>query len=196
MTNIRKNFHENGWAKYNLGDKNRLKTARISRNINCKCPFQKAKSIHCGRGRQHWLWKDDILEPILSWDGQCWCPGRTCGQGCYFHNHDLDSNSNVFNTWRKITEFLSIMNFSIKMAKCSREQPSGNDVRRPRSLLPPLPDVRAADDAGAPQPALWQGRQDHGEIPVKDRYLRTWAVALFHNSVWHNYVLSLQFITL
>ena len=85
------------------------------------------------------------------------------------------------------------MNFSIKMAKCSREQPSGNDVRRPRSLLPPLPDVRAADDAGAPQPALWQGRQDHGEIPVKDRYLRTWAVALFHNSVWHNYVLSLQF---
>ena len=86
----------------------------------------------------------------------------------------------------KKTEFCSIMIFSIKMAKCSRVQPSGNDVRRPRSLLPPLPDVRAAYDAGAPQPALWQGRQDHGEISVKDRYLRTWAVAMFHN---HNSVL-------
>ena len=64
------------------------------------------------------------------------------------------------------------------MAKRPREQPAGDDVRRPDALLPPLPDVRAADDAGAPQPALRQGRQDHGEIPVKDRYLRTWAVVL------------------
>ena len=71
------------------------------------------------------------------------------------------------------------MDLLIKMAKCPREQPSGNDVRGPHPLLPPLPDVRAADDAGAPQPALRQGCQDHGEIPVKDRYLRTWAVALF-----------------
>ena len=63
------------------------------------------------------------------------------------------------------------------MAKCSREQPPGDDVRGPDPLLPPLPDVRAADDAGAAQPALRQGRQDHGEIPVKDRYSRTWAVA-------------------
>ena len=74
--------------------------------------------------------------------------------------------------------FLSIMNLSKKMAKCSREQPPGDDVRGPDPLLPPLPDVRAADDAGAAQPALRQGRQDHGEIPVKDRYMRTWAVAL------------------
>ena len=59
------------------------------------------------------------------------------------------------------------------MAKRARDQPPGDDVRRPDPLLPPLPDVRAADDAGAPQPALRQGRQDHGEIPVKDRYLRT-----------------------
>ena len=64
------------------------------------------------------------------------------------------------------------------MAQRQRAQPAGHDVRRPHALLPPVPDVRAANDAAAAQPALRQERQNHGEIPVKDRYLRTWAAAL------------------
>ena len=54
------------------------------------------------------------------------------------------------------------------MAKCSREQPPGDDVRGPDPLLAPLPDVRAADDAGAP-PAV-QGGQDgqaDGEVNLQ-----------------------------